>query len=93
MAFMKAMDLSHWVMRAVLYGRIDTAIIMVSKVDTYCIVVLFSVALAAFGAILPMAAFSGFYDSPGSTPQDNARGIAPSHCHGDQNGQQRRYIC
>ena len=51
-AFMKAMDLPHRAMCAVLYRRTDTAIVIVSKVDTYCIVVLFSVALAAVGAIL-----------------------------------------
>jgi len=49
---MKAMDPPHQAMHAVLYRRTATAIKMVSKVDTYCIVVLFSVALAAIGAIL-----------------------------------------
>ena len=51
-AFMKAMDLPHRAMRAIEYRHNATAIIMVSTVDTYCIVVLFSVALAAIGAIL-----------------------------------------
>ena len=41
MAFMKAMDLPHRAMCAVLYRRTDTTIVIVSKVDTYCIVVFF----------------------------------------------------
>jgi len=41
----------------------------------------------------PMAAFSGFYKSSGPPPLVDARGIAPSHRHGYQNGQGRRYIC
>jgi hypothetical protein len=49
---MKAMDLPHWSMHAVYNRRTTTAIVMVSKVDTYYIIVLFSVALAAVGAIL-----------------------------------------
>ena len=40
----------------------------------------------------PMAAFSGFYKSPGLPPSADARGIAPSHSHGYWNGQQQRYI-
>jgi len=40
-----------------------------------------------------MAAFSGFYENPGPPSSGNAHGIAPSHCHGYQNGQQQRYIC
>ena len=39
-----------------------------------------------------MAAFSGFYKSPGPPPLVDARGIAPLHCHGHRNGPQRRYI-
>ncbi len=58
---------------------------------------LFAVTLVAAGAIraisLPMAAFSGFYESPGPPPSGNVHGIAPSHCHCYQNGQRRRYIC
>jgi hypothetical protein len=48
---MKAMDQPHRAMRAVYYRRTAAAIEMVNKVDTYCIVVLFSVALVAVGAI------------------------------------------
>ncbi len=52
-AFMKAMDLPHWAMRAVWYRRTATAIEMVNKVDIYCIIIMFSVILlAAVGAIL-----------------------------------------
>ncbi len=51
-AFMKVMDLLHGVMRAVQYRRTATAIEMVNKVDIFGIVVLFSVTLAAVGAIL-----------------------------------------
>jgi hypothetical protein len=40
-----------------------------------------------------MAAFSGFLYSPGHAALGNAICIAPLHCHGYQNGQQRRYIC
>ena len=40
-----------------------------------------------------MAAFSGFYESPGPPSSGNARGIAPAQRHGYQIGQQRRYIC
>ena len=50
-AFIKDMELPHWSMHTVLYPRIVMAIKMVSKVDTFCIVVLFAVALAATGAI------------------------------------------
>jgi len=50
-AFMKAMNLLHWVMRTVLYRHTAMTIKMVSKVDTFCSVVLFAVALAAAGAI------------------------------------------
>ena len=49
--FMKALVLLHRVMRAVLYRRTAMAIQMVSKVDTFCIFVLFAVALAAAGTI------------------------------------------
>ncbi len=41
----------------------------------------------------PMAAFSGFYESPGPFPSGNAYGITPLHRHGYRNGQRRRYIC
>ena len=51
-AFMKAMDLPHRAMRAVQYRRTATAIEMVDKVDIYCIIIMFSVTLAAVGAIL-----------------------------------------
>ena len=39
-----------------------------------------------------MAAFSGFYESPGPPPSGNVRGITPFHRHDYPNGQQRRYI-
>jgi len=51
LAFMKAMNLLHWVMNAVSYRRTAMAIKMTSKVDTFCIVGLFAVALVAAGAI------------------------------------------
>ncbi len=41
----------------------------------------------------PMAASSGFRSSPGHAALGNAVCIAPAHCHGHQNGQQRRCIC
>ena len=50
-ALMKAMNLLHQAMRAVLYRRIATAIEMASKVGTCCIDVSFAVALAAARAI------------------------------------------
>jgi hypothetical protein len=50
-AFMKAMNLLHRVMDAVLYWHTVMAITMVSKLDTFCTFVLFAVALAAAGAI------------------------------------------
>ena len=50
MAFMKATNLLHWVMRAVLYRRIATAIDQQRGGDILLIVVLI-VALAAAGAI------------------------------------------
>jgi hypothetical protein len=40
-----------------------------------------------------MAAFSGFYDSPGPNPSGDVRGIAPSHRHGYRNGLRRRCFC
>jgi hypothetical protein len=50
-AFMKAMNLHHSAKRAVSYHRIAMTIDIVSKVGTFCIVVLLIVALAAAGAI------------------------------------------
>ncbi len=35
----------------------------------------------------PMAASSGFYQSPGPPPLGDAHGIVPAHCRGHQNGQ------
>jgi hypothetical protein len=48
---MKAIDLIHRAMHEVQYRHTATAIKMVSKVDTYCIFVLFAVALAAAEAL------------------------------------------
>jgi hypothetical protein len=48
---MKTMNLLHRGMHAVLYRRTATTIKMANKVGTFCIVVLFPVALAAVGAI------------------------------------------
>jgi len=50
-AFVKATNLLHRVMRSVSNRRIATAIEMASKVGTCCIVVTFAVAMAASGAI------------------------------------------
>ena len=49
--FMKATNLLHQAMRAVLCRHIVMAIEMDSKVGTFCIVVLLIMALAAPGAI------------------------------------------
>ena len=46
-AFKKARNLLRRMMRKVLYCRTAMAIEMVSKVDTFCIIVLFAVALVA----------------------------------------------
>ena len=51
MAFRKATNLFHWAMRVVQYRRIATAIKTASKVGTIYIDVLFTVAMAAAGAI------------------------------------------
>jgi hypothetical protein len=48
---MKAINLFHLAMCAVQYRRTTTAIKMVDKVDTFCIIILFAVTLAAAGAI------------------------------------------
>jgi len=40
----------------------------------------------------PMAAFSGFYESPGLPPSGDACDIAPAHRHNHQNGQQSGHI-
>ena len=40
----------------------------------------------------PMAAFSGFYESPGPPPLGDVRGIVPPHCNDHQNGHQSGYI-
>jgi len=50
-AFMKATNLLHWVMRAVSYRRIATAIKMTSKGGGILLIVVLIVALAAAGAI------------------------------------------
>jgi hypothetical protein len=39
-----------------------------------------------------MAAFSGFYESPGPPPLGDAHGIVPPHRDGHQNGHQSGYI-
>ncbi len=49
--FIKATNLLHKAMHAVLYRCIAMAIKTASKVDTFCIVILLIVALAAAGAI------------------------------------------
>ena len=46
-AFVKAMNLLHWVMRSVLYRHIMMATKTASKVGTFCINVLLIVTLAA----------------------------------------------
>ena len=51
-ASVEALDHPHRAMRVVLYRRTATAIEMVDKVDIYCIIIMFSVTLAAVGAIL-----------------------------------------
>ncbi len=49
--------------------------------------------LGQYGVIShPMAASSGFPNSPGHAPLGNAICIAPVHRHGHQNGQQLRNI-
>ena len=40
-----------------------------------------------------MAAFSGFYESPGPPSLSDVCNIAKSHCHGYRNSQQWRFIC
>jgi len=50
-AFMKAMNLLHQVMRALEYRHIAMAIEMASKEGIFCIVVLLIVAMAAAGVI------------------------------------------
>jgi hypothetical protein len=47
----EALDLFHWVMRAVTYRRIAMAIGMARKVGVFFIIVLFAVVLVASGAI------------------------------------------
>ncbi len=50
--------------------------------------------LGQYGASSPlMAASSGFQSSPGHAASGDAICIAPAHCHGHQNGQQRKCIC
>ena len=97
MAFMKAKNLLHRSMRAVLYHRIAMAIKMVSKVDTFCIVFCLLSPWwppGQYGASsCPVVAFSGFYESPGPPSSGNARGIAPSHRHGYQKGPRWRCFC
>ncbi len=39
----------------------------------------------------PMAAFSGFYESPGPPPSGDAHGIVPPHRNDHWNGHQSRY--
>ena len=39
-----------------------------------------------------MAAFSGFYKSPGPPLSGDMHSIVPSHCHGHQNGKQSGHI-
>ncbi len=50
-ASIKALDLLHWAMHAVLYRRTTAAIKMGSKVGPFFVIVLFAVALAAAGVI------------------------------------------
>ena len=81
-AFMKALDLLHWAMHGVWYHRTATAIEMVSKVDTFCIFVLFAVSPwrppGRYGASShPMSALRGFYESPGHAVIIVAAGSRP----------------
>ena len=40
----------------------------------------------------PMAAFSGFFESPGPPPSGNALYTVPAHCDGHRNEKQSGYI-
>jgi hypothetical protein len=40
-----------------------------------------------------MAAFSGYYNSPGPPPSVDVHCIAPLHRHGHRNGPRQRCIC
>ena len=51
-----------------------------------------SIAMTAIPRACPMAAFSGFYESPGPPPLGDAHGIVPPHRDGHQNGHQSGYI-
>ena len=79
-AFKKARNLLCRTMYTVLYCRNTTAIKMVSKVDTFCIIVLFAPWWPSgryWARSCPMAAFSGFYESPGHAASGDVCGIAP----------------
>ncbi len=96
-AFMKATNLLHWVMWAVSYRRIATAIKMTSKGGghfAHCCVALAWLPLGRYGASSnPMAEFSGFYESPGPSSSGNLLCISPAHRDGHRNGLRRRCIC
>jgi len=51
-----------------------------------------STAMTAIPCACPMAAFSGFYESPGPHPSGDVHGIVPPHRDGHWNGHQSGYI-
>jgi len=96
--FMKAMNLLHRAMHAVLYCRIATAIEMASKGGGACCSLLCWLCSwrppGPYGASSrPMAEFSGFYESPGPPSSGDVLPITPAHRHGHQNCPQWRCIC
>ena len=65
-----------------------------SKWPAKWVLIVAPVAAGRYGASSrPMAAFSGFWWSPGFAALGNALRIASAHRHGYQNGPQWRYIC
>ncbi len=94
-----ALDLLHWAMRMVMYGRIAHHHGHQNGHLFRCICWLLFVCLLPWQPLgrcvassCPMAASSGFRSSPGHAASGDAVCIAPTHCCGHQNGWQTRCI-
>jgi hypothetical protein len=94
-ASIKALELLYWKMCKVLYRRTTMAIKMASKNGAFLssfFVQPWWLPVQYWANPRPMAASSGFYQSPGPMLLGNALGVALAHLQGHQNGKQQSKI-
>jgi hypothetical protein len=92
-AFMKATNLLHRVMRAVSYRRIATAIEMTSKGGGHFAHRCVDCRPGGRRGDTERVVASGFYESPGPPSSGDVLCISPAHRDGHRNGLRRRCIC